>query len=214
VLFLDEVPEFGRRVLEGLRQPLEQGVVHVARASRSVTFPARVMLIGAMNPCPCGFAGDRTRVCRCPPALVERYQRRLSGPMRDRFDLTVEVQAVPWADLRAEAPAESSSPVRVRVLAARDRQRQRQRGLNAHLEGRTLRVVCRRADDRAERVLEMGVLRLGLSARAVTRVLRVARTIADLNGHDAIAAEHLTEALQFRARVTAASGGDSYQQPG
>jgi len=213
VLFLDEVPEFGRRVLEGLRQPLEQGVVHVARASRSVSFPARVMLIGAMNPCPCGFAGDRTRVCRCPPALVERYQRRLSGPMRDRFDLTVEVQAVPWADLRAEAPAESSAPVRVRVLAARDRQRQRQRGLNAHLEGRTLRVVCRRADDRAERVLEMGVLRLGLSARAVTRVLRVARTIADLNGHDAIAAEHLTEALQFRARATAASGDDSYQQP-
>jgi magnesium chelatase family protein len=134
--------------------------------------------------------------------------------MRDRFDLTVEVQAVPWSDLRADAPAESSADVRARVLAARNRQRQRQRGLNAHLEGRTLRVVCRRADNRAERVLEMGVDRLGLSARAVTRVLRVARTIADLNDEAAIDGAHLTEALQFRARAGVASDASAaYQQP-
>ena len=122
VLFLDELPEFSRRVLESLRQPLEQGVVHIARASRSTVFPARVLLVGAMNPCPCGYHGDDTRECRCTPSVVDRYQQRLSGPLRDRFDLGVAVRAVPWKDLRSQACAESSASVRTRVEAARARQ--------------------------------------------------------------------------------------------
>ena len=140
VLFLDELPEFSRRVLETLRQPLESGVVHVARVSRSVTFPARVMLVGAMNPCPCGFHGDTRRPCHCPPAIVDRYQRRLSGPLRDRFDIGVEVQAVPWVEMGAKEPRESTSSVRTRVESARRLQLERQGQLNSQLEGRALRA--------------------------------------------------------------------------
>lgn len=198
VLFLDELPEFSRRVLETLRQPLEQGVVHIARAARSTTFPARVLLLAAMNPCPCGFRGSQGRPCYCTPQAVERYARRLSGPLRDRFDLAVEIGAVPWADLRHEATAESSSAVRDRVLAARTRQLDRQQGLNSILEGDRHREVCRLRDPAAERVLARGAERLRLSVRGLTRVLRVARTLADLDDHDVIEARHLTEALQFR----------------
>jgi len=199
VLFLDELPEFSRRVLEGLRQPLEQGSVHVARASRAVVFPARVMLIGAMNPCPCGFFGDATRTCRCPPPAVERYQQRLSGPLRDRFDLMVDVQAVPWREMRALGLAEPSEIIRGRVEAARERQRSRQGKLNAQLDGQVLRATCALEDPRAERVLGDGATRLALSVRAVTRVLRVARTIADLEGAGRLASGHVAEALHFRA---------------
>jgi magnesium chelatase family protein len=197
VLFLDELPEFSRRVLETLRQPLEAGVVHVARVSRSVTFPARVMLVGAMNPCPCGFHGDARRECQCPPAIVDRYQRRLSGPLRDRFDLGVEVQAVPWAEISGDATRESSATVRSRVCHARDRQLARQGHLNSEMDGRTLRTHA--ALDRAGHTLVgTAVTRLGLSVRGVTRVLRVARTIADLNGASRLGAPHVAEALQFR----------------
>jgi magnesium chelatase family protein len=198
VLFLDELPEFSRRVLENLRQPLEHGSVHVARASRSVVFPARVMLVGAMNPCPCGHLGDRLRACRCPPAMVDRYQQRLSGPLRDRFDLHVDVQAVPYDDLRASAPQESTAAVRVRVAHARARQLARQPVLNGRLEGRALRTACAIEDEDADALLAKGAARLGLSARAVTRVIRVARTIADLSGAEVIRRVHLAEALQFR----------------
>jgi magnesium chelatase family protein len=198
VLFLDELPEFSRRVLESLRQPLEQGTVHIARASRSVVFPARVMLVGAMNPCPCGFSGDRRRACRCPPAAIERYQRRISGPLRDRFDLSVDVQAVSWPDMRGPLTAESSAVVRERVHAARRRQINRQSSLNAQLDGARLRAVCEPADPQAERLLGQGATRLNLSVRAVTRVMRVARTIADLEGAARPGAKHLAEALQFR----------------
>src|SRR5262245_10971078 len=142
VLFLDELPEFSRRVLESLRQPLEQGTVHIAHAARSVVFPARVMLIGAMNPCPCGHYGDAIRQCRCAIEAVERYQNRLSGPLRDRFDLTVNVQAVPWRDIRSVAASEPSADVRARVAAARRRQVDRQSCLNGQLEGAVLRKVC------------------------------------------------------------------------
>lgn len=198
VLFLDELPEFSRRVLESLRQPLEQGVVHIARANRSTIFPARVLLVGAMNPCPCGYAGDPRRECRCPPAAALRYQQRLSGPLRDRFDLGVEVHAVLWQELRQKARPESSSVVHQRVVAARTRQLARQGVLNAHLEGQPLRTHCAPADSRGEQVLAAGAAKLGLSVRALTRVSRVARTVADLAGSVQVGAGHLAEALHFR----------------
>jgi len=198
VLFLDELPEFSRRVLETLRQPLEQGIVHIARAARSVTFPARVMLVGAMNPCPCGFAGSATRTCRCPPGAVDRYQRRLSGPLQDRFDLSVPLPAVPWRDIRSTTSSESTREVRARVEAARARQLERQQSLNGTLEGRALQRFCRPADNATERLLEQGVVKLGLSVRGVARVLRVARTVADLEGSPPLEVRHVAEALQFR----------------
>jgi magnesium chelatase family protein len=197
VLFLDELPEFSRRVLETLRQPVEHGTIQIARAHRTVTFPARVMLAAAMNPCPCGFRGDERRACRCTPAMVERYRARLSGPLRDRFDLFVEVQAVPWAELRGPELSESSAAVRTRVIAARGRQVARQQVPNAELEGRRLREHCQ-VDRRGERMLEQATHRQMLSVRGVTRVLRVARTIADLAGVSAIRDRDVGEALQFR----------------
>ena len=198
VLFLDELPEFSRRVLETLRQPLEHGLVHIARANHSVTFPASVMLVGAMNPCPCGFLGTGLRPCTCPPVAVERYQRRLSGPLRDRFDLSLEITALPWADLQGPPSGESSAVVRERVVRARARQLERQGSTNAQLDGARLDRVCRLVDGGADRLLGRAVERFQLSARAVTRVLRVARTLADLDGQPVIERAHLAEALQLR----------------
>ncbi len=197
VLFLDELPEFTRRVLETLRQPLELGTITIARAARSATFPARVTLVGAMNPCPCGYAGDPRRQCRCTPVAVERYKSRLSGPMRDRFDLSVEVQAVPWRDLRATSPGEASAVVRARVVAARERQFARDGRLNARLDGPALKRACA-LDAAGERLLGKAMARQFLSARGATRVLRVARTIADLASRDVIDAGDVSEAIQFR----------------
>jgi magnesium chelatase family protein len=173
-------------------------MVHIARANHTAVFPARVMLVGAMNPCPCGFHGSAQRPCRCPAPAVERYRRRLSGPLRDRFDLSIEIPAVPWADLRATTAGESSSAVRARVLTARVRQLARQACLNARLDGRALRAACALNDREAEGLLANGVSKLRLSARAVMRVLRVARTIADLEGTASLTAAHLAEALQWR----------------
>jgi magnesium chelatase family protein len=198
VLFLDELPEFSRRVLETLRQPLEHGVVHIARAARSVSFPARVMLVAAMNPCPCGYFGSEQRPCRCPAGSVERYRQRLSGPLRDRFDLSLDIPAGAWTDLQLRGPAEPSAVVRTRVIAARTRQLGRQGCLNAALDGRPLHDACEMTDNDAERLLGRGVSRLHLSARAVTRVLRVARTVADLQGCSRLGASHVAEALHFR----------------
>ena len=198
VLFLDELPEFSRRVLESLRQPLEAGVVHIARASKSVMFPSDVMLIGAMNPCPCGFHGSEQKRCICPLPAVERYAQRLSGPLRDRFDLAVEMGSVPWRDLATTNPGETTAEVRKRVAAARIRQIERQGTLNAKLEGRSLQSFCRPAAQLGEEVLARGVSRLGLSVRAITRVLRVSRTLADLDRSDAVTSRHLAEALHFR----------------
>jgi magnesium chelatase family protein len=197
VLFLDEMAEFSRHVLEVLRQPIEEGSVRIARAARTCTFPARFMLVGAMNPCPCGFHADARRACRCTPPQIDRYANRLSGPLRDRIDLTVAVTAMPARELSEGTPGESSAAIRDRVVAARERQMRRDAVLNARLTGRRLRAATT-LDPDARRLLDMALTKLSLSARGHDRVLRVARTIADLDRADRIGSEHLAEALQFR----------------
>lgn len=198
VLFLDEVPEFSRRSLETLRQPLEAGEVAIARASRVVRFPAKFQLVAAMNPCLCGYRLSPRRQCQCSPAQVASYNARVSGPLRDRIDLQVHVPAVDVEAISARAPGEATAPARRRVVEARGRQHARHRGiLNAHLEGPLLRDACD-LDDDAGRLLRRAMDQFDLSARARTRVLRVARTLADLAGSPRIAAVHVGEALQFR----------------
>jgi magnesium chelatase family protein len=204
VLFLDEMPEFSRHVLEVLRQPLEEGRVAIARAARTAVFPARFVLVGAMNPCPCGFAGDAVRECRCTPQQAARYQGRLSGPLRDRFDLTVDVPAVPPDVLGDAAPGEPSAAVRARVVAARLRQQLRYGGTsvraNASLSPALLARHCQ-LDRAGRRLLNTAVEKLALSARGYDRIRKVARTIADLAGSEAIEADHVAEALQFRTNT-------------
>jgi magnesium chelatase family protein len=202
VLFLDEMLEFSRHVLEVLRQPLEEGSVTIARAARTAVFPARFMLVGATNPCPCGFLTDDTRQCRCTPPQIARYREKLSGPLRDRLDLTVDVPALPPDRLsQAGGDAESSLSVRSRVVAARARQSERYAGdqirTNAELTPALMKRHC--ALDRAgTHVLDGAVRRMSLSARAYDRVRKVARTIADLSGSDGIGSDAVGEALQFR----------------
>ncbi|MBI3493629.1 MAG: ATP-binding protein, partial [Acidobacteria bacterium] len=190
-----------RHVLEVLRQPLEEGSVTVARAARSAVFPARFMLAGAMNPCMCGFLGDPLHECRCTPPQVQRYRNRLSGPLRDRIDLIVEVPALPVSTLTDGPVGESSAAVRERVVAARARQTAHFGDgtvrVNAGLSGRALHHHCR-LDKDSTRLLETAIHRLALSARGYDRVLKVARTIADLASSDSIEAPHLAEALQYR----------------
>ncbi len=211
VLFLDELPEFDRRVLEALRQPLEEGRVTISRAARTASFPARFMLVAAMNPCPCGFFDDRRRACRCTDPQIQRYAGRISGPLRDRIDLVVDVPAI-GSSLRADrasgAECESSVVIRKRVVGARSRQRSRfgesSSRLNRQLEGGELNEYCR-LDSRSTSVLEAAIQKFCLSARGCDRVLRVSRTIADLAGVASIATEHVAEALQYRFRDTPAS---------
>jgi magnesium chelatase family protein len=201
VLFLDEMPEFSRHALEALRQPLEDGVVRISRAQRTALFPARFILIGAMNPCPCGYLGDARRPCRCTPAQVERYASRLSGPLRDRIDLTVAVAALPTIELAREPEAEPTAAIRARVERARAIQAARadEAGttVNARLPPRALRRVCA-LDGRTERLLLDAVERMGLTARSFDRIRRVARTIADLREGEGVEFDDVAEALQYR----------------
>ncbi len=215
VLFLDELPEFPRNVLEVLRQPLEDGHVTISRAAMSLSFPARFMLAAAMNPCPCGYANDKTRQCLCTPPMIQRYISKVSGPLLDRIDIHIEVPAVQYKELRGGgAASESSAAIRKRVIEARERQHSRFLEAGARTEGSgrvasravfanaqmtssQIRQHCELASD-AERLLERAMLQQGLSARAHDRILKVARTVADLEGAQAIAVKHLAEAIQYR----------------
>jgi magnesium chelatase family protein len=202
VLFLDEMPEFKKHVLEVLRQPLEDGMVTISRAASSVKFPSRFILVAAMNPCPCGYLGDQRHECHCTPLQIQRYESRLSGPLLDRIDLHLEVPAVPMKDLSQMQEGESSALIKVRVDRARQRQEQRfakRRRFygNGQMGPKDIKKYCT-LDRSSQNLLEKAVERLGLSARAYHRILKIARTIADLDDKEAIGTEHVAEAVQYR----------------
>jgi magnesium chelatase family protein len=214
LLFLDELPEFPRNVLEVLRQPLEDGMVTISRAAMSLSFPARFMLAAAMNPCPCGYFNDKSRECMCTPPMIQRYVSKVSGPLLDRIDIHIEVPAVQYKELRSNAAAEGSAEIRTRVLAAREIQHARfletpvrtkgssrapSRAIfaNAQMSTQQIRTFCELSTD-AERLLERAMQQQGLSARAHDRILKVARTIADLEAAPSITVPHIAEAIQYR----------------
>lgn len=227
VLFLDELPEFPRNVLEVMRQPLEDGTVCIARAAMSLTFPARFMLAAAMNPCPCGFFNDRSRECRCTQPMIQRYMQKISGPLMDRIDIHIDVPAVNYKEMRSTAAPEGSAQVRDRVMRARAiqlrrftppdvcqdaRQQPSHAGegaraiqtsgamrtyCNAQMTPRQIRTFCELSAD-CERLLERAMMQQGLTARAHDRILKVARTIADLEGEQGIQPKHIAEAIQYR----------------
>jgi magnesium chelatase family protein len=200
-LFLDELPEFRRSVLEVLRQPLEDAQVTIARAAMTLTFPARFMLAAAMNPCPCGHANDPQRTCSCSTQQIQRYRGRVSGPLLDRIDIHVDVPAVQYDELASIEVPEDSAAIRARVNAARTRQRQRFTNTsirhNAAMGVRELQQYCQ-LDATGEQLLAQAMRHYGLSARAHSRIRKVARTIADLAGDERITAVHLSEAIQYR----------------
>jgi magnesium chelatase family protein len=201
VLFLDELPEYKKHVLEVLRQPLEDGQVTISRANSSITYPARVMLIAAMNPCPCGYFSDSKHVCRCTPQQIQKYRAKISGPLLDRIDIHIEASAVPYRELMEASQAESSEEIRLRVISARTIQAARFRKIrlfcNAQMGSRHIKKFCR-LDADAGGLLESAIEKLGLSARAYHRILKVARTIADLAGLEALTVGHVAEAIQYR----------------
>ncbi|HZU70654.1 MAG TPA: YifB family Mg chelatase-like AAA ATPase [Ktedonobacteraceae bacterium] len=204
VLFLDELPEFGQNVLEVLRQPLEDKVVTISRAQGTITYPANFMLIGAMNPCPCGFYGDPVKECTCSAMAIARYQKKISGPLLDRIDIHVEVPRVDYEKLADKRQVETSEMIRQRVQAARERQLERFKGTkltcNAEMGPTEVRDFCQ-TDASGEKLLKAAVQQLHLSARAYHRVLKLARTIADLAASETIAANHVAEAVQYRPRM-------------
>src|SRR3954463_14279453 len=202
VLFLDELPEFKRSTLEVMRQPLEDGKVTVSRAAGSVTFPSEFMLVAAMNPCPCGYFGDLKRECRCGPLQVQRYRQRISGPLLDRIDLHIEVPAVEYREVASERAEEPSAAIRERIMRARQRQHERfgnevKVNCNARMATRQLKQHCKLGQD-SQDLIRVAMSELNLSARAYDRILKVSRTIADLDGKTDIAPEHFSEAIQYR----------------
>ena len=201
VLFMDEFPQFPTNVLEALRQPLEDGVVTITRAAAKTTYPADFMLVAAMNPCPCGNFGSKTKECRCTPAQIERYRNRISSPLLDRLDIHIEMTEVNFSDLTSKAAGESSASVRERVTRARKLQKARYEAdgilFNSQLNTPLMRKYCRMEPD-AEELLHTAYERLKLSARAYTRVIKVARTIADIAGEETISKSHVLEAVQYR----------------
>jgi magnesium chelatase family protein len=206
VLFLDELPEFGQSILEVLRQPMEDRVVTISRAQGAVTYPANFMLVAAMNPCPCGFYGDPTKECTCSESTVSRYQKRVSGPLLDRIDIFVEVPRVEYEKLAADTLGEPSAAVRERVQASRARQEERfsdrRIASNAEMSPTEVREHCQsRVGESGQSLLRLAMTQLSFSARAFHRVLKLARTIADLVGEEEIASQHVAEAIQYRQRV-------------
>ena len=202
ILFLDELPEFKRNVLEALRQPLEDGQVTISRAVTSLTYPASLMLVAAMNPCKCGNWGDPAHSCQCTPHQVQTYRSRVSGPLMDRIDIHIEVPAIKFNEISSDKPAEASSAIRERVTKARTIQYARFKAdgiyANAHMKPRHIRKYCK-IDEDSLSLMEKAMNRLGLSARAYNRILKVARTIADIEGTEKIASEHISEAIQYRS---------------
>ena len=203
VLFLDELPEFRRSVLDVMRQPMEERRVNISRARMSIDFPASFMLLASMNPCPCGFYNHPERACSCPPGAVQKYLNRISGPLLDRIDLHVEVTPVEFNELSSSDPGESSSVIRERVIRARQKQYKRfsdQPGIyaNAQMDSNLLKKICR-IEKAGTLILKTAMEKLNLSARAYDRILKVSRTIADLDDQDEIMTEHLAEAIQYRS---------------
>ncbi|MFH1460484.1 MAG: ATP-binding protein [Candidatus Omnitrophota bacterium] len=202
ILFLDELPEFNRNVLEALRQPLEDGFVTVSRAARTVSFPARFMLVCAMNPCPCGFFTHPTKVCRCTPYRIEQYRAKISGPLLDRIDIHIEVPPINYKQLIDEPITESSEQIRKRVNQTRTIQFKRFKKddifANAYMSHKQIKKYCN-IDNESKNLLKMAIDELGLSARAYDKILKVARTIADLSGMENISPDHISEAIQYRS---------------
>ena len=203
VLFLDELPEFSRPALECLRQPLEEGQVTICRVQGTVTFPARIMLVASMNPCPCGFSGEPARTCLCSPSQIQKYRSKVSGPLLDRIDIHLEVPALSVPELTGDGQGESSCVIRARIAEVRARQRKRFEGeprifTNAQMRYRQLKRFCR-TQEKGRQLLKRAIPTLGLSARAYDKILKVSRTIADLAGSEEIQPEHLAEAIQYRA---------------
>ena len=201
VLFLDEFAEFSRATLEVLRQPLENGRVTISRAKETVTYPARFTLLAAMNPCPCGHLGDPHKACTCTPVQINRYRSKISGPLLDRIDLTVQLNPVTYGDWNKTAEGETSAQIRARVIAARQRQQERFKGTattaNAFMTQKQIKEFCKLPEG-ADAILEAAMRKFGLSARSLDKVLKTARTIADLEGKDHIENAHLIEVLQYR----------------
>jgi magnesium chelatase family protein len=202
VLFLDELPEFDRKVLEALREPLECGQITISRAARQTVFPCNFQLIAAMNPCPCGYQGHPSRACRCTPDSIARYQGKISGPLLDRIDMLVPVAALSAEDMLQSATGEPSSAIAARVQLAREVQQRRQHKTNAALSAGELDALCA-PDDSTQSLLRSAMERLQWSARAYHRVLRLARTIADLDHCARVAASHVSEAIQYRRALAA-----------
>jgi magnesium chelatase family protein len=202
VLFLDELPEFKKNALEALRQPLEDGTITITRSSVTASFPARFMLVAAMNPCPCGYFGDRAHTCRCSPQQIRQYQSKISGPLLDRIDLHIEVPSVKYRALSDKEVGEISASIKQRVNKARDLQKKRfgSNGIvcNARMTEKQIRNFCQ-IDEEAHKLIEMAIEKLGLSARAVNRILKVSRTIADMENKKNIEPAHVAEAIQYRS---------------